>query len=196
MEETCHYFTAFLKCNSIINVNKDTAWFFYTLYLNTSVPVGGWLQRLHGGQWEHGWSEVPPQRTVPVVVLRRWRWWDTGARAPADGARVARVSPGGQHGGHMGNVRKWLRVVLSRHAGWLEVHAAQQAPGARHDAPSKNLPGCPFLLALFGSSVLKPNLPRQARLLVQEKWKHFHTRGSEWDRQTKRNTLIPIISVL
>ena len=54
-----------------------------------------------------------------------------------------------------------LAVVLSRHAGRLDVHASQQSPVARHHTHREQLLGGPLLLTLFGSSVLKPHLQRE-----------------------------------
>lgn len=132
----------------------------YWLQGHNLAPVRGGVQRLHGGQGEHGRGEVAPQRAVPVLVLALGGrlWGDTGAGALADRARVAGVRPGGQHGGEAGDVRQGLGVVLSSHAGRLDVHAPQQSPVARHHAQLENLLGGSLLLPLFGSSVLKPHL--------------------------------------
>lgn len=86
---------------------------------------------------------------------------DAGAGALADRPWVVGVATRGQHGGEAGDVCQGLGVVLASHAGGLDTHAAQQRPVAWHDTHWESFLGRTLLLALFGSSVLKPNLLRQ-----------------------------------
>lgn len=73
-----------------------------------------------------------------MLPLGGWRWWDVGAGALADWARVAGVRPRGQHGGEVGDVSQGLGVVLPSHAGRLHVHASQQRPVAWHHTHWEN----------------------------------------------------------
>lgn len=93
----------------------------------------------------------------------RWRW-DAGAGALADWARVAGVCPRGQHGGQAGDVSQGLGIVLSSHAGRLDVHASQQRPVAWHHTHWLKFLRGALLLPLFGSSVLKPDLLRHGQV--------------------------------
>ena len=82
--------------STTLEVNKKVT---KTLYCRSVVldgccgaPVGAGVQRLHGGQREHGGGQVAPQRAVPVVVLPLRRC-HAGAGELADRAWVVRVRP-------------------------------------------------------------------------------------------------------